>query len=121
MRPQSAGKTGGYKQAPGLLLVEHALLSLLDHVKHQRLSLEQVVEKVAHNPAKRYRVKERGFIREGYYADLVLVDTNQSTLVSRDNVHYHCAWTPFDGYQFSSSIQRTWVNGEQVYNGAPGE
>ena len=107
-----------YNQAPaGLPLVEHALLSLLDHVKHQRLSLEQVVEKVAHNPAKRYRVKERGFIREGYYADLVLVDTNQTTLVSHDNVHYHCGWTPFDGHRFSSKIQATWVNGELVYGG----
>lgn len=107
-----------YNLAPaGLPLVEHALPSLLDHVKHQRISLEQVVEKTAHNPAKRYGVKERGYIREGYYADLVLVDTHRPALVSHNNVHYHCAWTPFDGHQFSSSIQGTWVNGEQVYDG----
>ncbi len=107
-----------YNQAPaGLPLVEHALLSLFDHVKHGRLTLEQVVKKTAHNPALRYAVKERGFIREGYYADLVLVDTNQPTEVRHDNVHYHCAWTPFHGHQFSSSIQGTWVNGVQVFDG----
>lgn len=107
-----------YNQAPaGLPLVEHALLSLFDHVKHGRLTLEQVVEKTAHNPALRYAVKERGFIHEGYYADLVLVDTNQPTQVTHDNVHYHCAWTPFHGHQFSSSIQGTWVNGVQVFDG----
>jgi len=111
-------KQADYNQAPaGLPLVEHALLSLFDHVKHQRLGLTQVVEKTAHNPALRYRVKDRGFIREGYYADLVLVNTNQPTQVNHDNVHYHCAWTPFHGHSFTSSIQSTWVNGQQVFDG----
>jgi len=113
-----AEKQQDYNQAPaGLPLVEHALLSLLDTVKSQRLSIEQVVEKTAHNPAKRYAVKSRGFIREGYYADLVLVDTTKTTQVSNKNTYYHCGWTPFDGHEFSSSIQRTWVNGQQVFNG----
>jgi len=107
-----------YNQAPaGLPLVEHALLSLLDHVKHKRLSLEKVVEKTAHNPAIRYAINERGYIREGYYADLVLVDLNQETEVSHSNVHYHCGWTPFNGHKFSSQIQGTWVNGQQVFDG----
>ncbi len=111
-------KQADYNQAPaGLPLVQHALLSLLDHVKFQRLSLEQVVEKMAHNPALRYGVKERGFIREGYYADLVLVDTNGLTQVNHENVYYHCAWTPFNEHQFSSSIKSTWVNGQQVFDG----
>ena len=111
-------KQQDYNDAPaGLPLVEHALLSLLDHVKHQRLSIEQVVEKISHNPAKRYAVIDRGFIREGYYADLVLVDMNQTTKVSNENTLYHCGWTPFDKHQFSSSIQSTWVNGQQVFNG----
>lgn len=111
-------KQTDYTHAPaGLPLVEHALLSLLDHVKHQRLSLAQVVEKTAHNPALRYAVKARGFIREGYYADLVLVDTSCPTQVSDETVHYHCAWTPFHGHQFSSSVQGTWVNGIQVFDG----
>ncbi|UTW45095.1 dihydroorotase [bacterium SCSIO 12696] len=111
-------KQTDYHRAPaGLPLVQHALLSLLDHVKHQRLSLEQIVEKTAHNPAKRYGVKERGFIREGYYADLVLVDTNRATHVSHDNVYYRCGWTPFDDHQFSSSIRGTWVNGHKMFDG----
>jgi len=107
-----------YNQAPaGLPLVEHALLSLLDHVKHKRLSLEQVVEKTAHNPAIRYAVNERGYIREGYYADLVLVNLNQKTNVSHTNTHYHCGWTPFHEHSFSSRIQSTWVNGQHVFDG----
>ncbi|MDG1937370.1 MAG: dihydroorotase [Pseudomonadales bacterium] len=111
-------KQRDYNQAPaGLPLVEHALLCLFDHVKHQRLSIEQVVEKTAHNPAKRYAVKDRGFIREGYYADLVLVDMNQTTQASHENSRYLCGWTPFNDYQFSSSIRRTWVNGCQVFDG----
>jgi len=111
-------KQSNYNTAPaGLPLVEHALLSLFDHVHHQRLSLEQVVEKVCHNPALRYKVSERGYIREGYFADFVLVDTNQVTNVSHDNCRYHCGWTPFDGHQFTSRIQSTWVNGALVYNG----
>lgn len=107
-----------YNQAPaGLPLVEHALLSLLDHVKNKRLSLEQVVEKTAHNPAIRYGVTERGYIREGYYADLTLVDVNKTTEVSHSNNRYHCGWTPFHGHTFSSQIESTWVNGEQVFDG----
>ncbi len=111
-------KQQDYNCAPaGLPLVEHALLSLLDHVKHQRLSIEQVVSKTAHNPALRYAVADRGFVREGYYADLVLVDMNQITQVSHKNTRYHCGWTPFDNHQFSSRIQSTWVNGQQLFNG----
>ena len=105
-----------YPQAPaGLPLVQHALLSLLDHVKHQRLSITQVVEKTAHNPAIRYAIKQRGFLREGYYADLVLVDPKATQLVSKENILYKCAWSPFTGHQFSSRIKNTWVNGELVY------
>jgi len=111
-------KQQDYNQSPaGLPLVEQALLSLLESVKLKRLSIEQVVEKTAHNPAKRYAINERGFIREGYFADLVLVDMNQSTHVSNENTHYHCGWTPFDGHEFTSKIQSTWVNGQQVFNG----
>ena len=111
-------KQQDYDRAPaGLPLVEHALLSLLDHVKHQRLNLTQVVEKTAHNPAKRYAIVDRGFIREGYFADLVLVDMNQTTQASHEITHYYCGWTPFAGHEFSASIQSTWVNGLAVFNG----
>lgn len=113
-----AEKQVPYMKAPaGLPLVQHALLSVLDHVHHQRLSIEQVVEKVSHNPAIRYGVEERGFIREGYYADLVLVDPNRPSSVSHQNTLYRCQWTPFDGVQFSSQICATWVNGELMFNG----
>jgi len=111
-------KQQDYNQAPaGLPLVQHALVSLFDHVKHGCMSIEQVVEKTAHNPAKRYAVAERGFVREGYYADLVLIDTEQSTAVTHDSALYHCGWTPFVGHEFSSSIQSTWINGRQVFDG----
>lgn len=107
-----------YSQAPaGLPLVEHALLSLLEHVQHQRLTIELVVEKTAHNPALRYNIIDRGFIREGYFADLVLVDMNDSTLASHETAHYQCGWTPFDGHRFPAKIKATWVNGEQVFDG----
>ncbi|AIW21931.1 dihydroorotase [Vibrio coralliilyticus] len=107
-----------YEQAPaGMPLVQHALLSLLDHVDKGRLSLTQVVEKVSHNPALRYAIKDRGFIREGYYADLVLVDRDNSTSVTHDNSLYHCGWSPFAGHTFSSKIQSTWVNGNKVFDG----
>ncbi|MEM9101425.1 MAG: dihydroorotase [Pseudomonadota bacterium] len=111
-------KQTDYVHSPaGLPLVQHALLSLFDHVKHQRLRIEQVVEKTAHNPALRFAINERGFIRENYFADLILVDLEQPTLVTNDNVHYHCAWSPFANHEFSASIKSTWVNGQQVYDG----
>lgn len=107
-----------YNQAPaGLPLVEHALLSLFDHVHHNQLNITQVVEKTAHNPAKRYAIKERGYIKEGYLADFVLVDMNKPTKVSHENCRYMCGWTPFRQHEFSSSICGTWVNGQQVFDG----
>lgn len=105
-----------YEQAPaGLPLVQHALLTLFDHVRLGHMSLTQVVEKTAHNPAIRYGIQGRGFIREGYYADLVLVDAHTLTPVSHENSLYHCGWSPFAGHEFSAQIQKTWVNGALVY------
>ncbi|WP_298942059.1 dihydroorotase [uncultured Psychromonas sp.] len=105
-----------YDQAPaGLPLVQHALLSLFDQAKKGQFSIAKIVEKTAHNPAIRYRIKDRGFIREGYYADLVLVDINTSTPVSNENSLYHCGWSPFAGHAFSAQIKNTWVNGDLVY------
>ncbi|KJY84620.1 dihydroorotase [Vibrio galatheae] len=105
-----------YEQAPaGLPLVQHALLTLFDHVRLGHMSLTQVVEKTAHNPAIRYGIQGRGFIREGYYADLVLVDAHTPTRVSHENSLYHCGWSPFSGHEFSAQIQKTWVNGALVY------
>lgn len=110
-------KQVGYEQAPaGLPLVQHALLSLLDQVRLGHLTIEQVVEKTAHNPAVRYAINERGFIREGYFADLVLIDPQSTTKVTEENNLYHCGWSPFAGHTFSSQIQNTWVNGSLVYS-----
>ncbi|MCG9581420.1 dihydroorotase [Vibrio tubiashii] len=109
-------KQVAYEQAPaGLPLVQHALLTLFDQVKSGHLTMAQVVEKTAHNPAIRYAINERGFIREGYFADLVLVDPQSTTRVSNENSLYHCGWSPFAGHNFSSQIQNTWVNGDLVY------
>ncbi|USD61389.1 dihydroorotase [Vibrio sp. SCSIO 43140] len=106
-----------YDKAPaGLPLVQHALLTLMDHVHYGRLSVSDVVEKTAHNPAIRYGVENRGFIREGYYADLVLIDCDSVTQVTHENTFYHCGWSPFSGHSFSSRVKRTWVNGEMVFD-----
>lgn len=111
-------KQQDYTHAPaGLPLVEHALLTLLDHVQAQRLTLPQVIEKTAHNPALRYGIVDRGFLREGYFADLVLVDPNSATQASHASSRYLCGWTPFDGHVFNSCIRSTWVNGRQVFDG----
>ena len=113
-----AEKMTDYGHAPaGLPLVQHAMLSLFDHIRNNRLNIATVVEKTAHNPAKRYAIENRGFIREGYFADLVLVDMNQTTQVTHKNTEYKCAWTPFDKHEFCCKIQSTWVNGKQVYDG----
>lgn len=106
-----------YNQAPaGLPLVQHALLTLLDQVNREALSITQVVEKTAHNPAIRYAIEDRGFIREGHYADLVLVDTDSSTLTTHENSLYKCGWTPFAGHTFSAQIKSTWVNGNLIFD-----
>ena len=106
-----------YNQAPaGLPLVQHALLTLLDQVNREALNITQVVEKTAHNPAIRYAIEDRGFIREGHYADLVLVDTDSSTLTTHENSLYKCGWTPFAGHTFSAQIKSTWVNGNLVFD-----
>ncbi|MCG9659402.1 dihydroorotase [Vibrio mediterranei] len=105
-----------YEEAPaGLPLVQHALLSLLDQVHQGHMTMTQLVEKTAHNPAVRYGVQQRGFVREGYYADLVLIDPDTTTLVTNDNSLYHCGWSPFNGHSFSAQINKTWVNGNLVY------
>ena len=109
-------KKNNYLNAPsGGPLVQHALISMMEHVKKGKITIERVVEKMAHNPAILFRIKERGFIREGYYADIVVVDHSRSYSVQQSNILYKCGWSPFEGYTFSSSINKTFVNGEIVY------
>ncbi|MCB2146057.1 MAG: dihydroorotase [Deltaproteobacteria bacterium] len=111
-----AEKQQPYLRAPsGLPLVQHALVSLLEHVHEGALTLEQVVEKTAHNPARLFDVSERGYLREGYWADLVLVDLNRPTVVDDQPVHYRCGWTPFAGRTFRSSIAATFVSGHPAF------
>ncbi|WP_024869503.1 dihydroorotase [Pseudoxanthomonas suwonensis] len=106
-----------YLQAPsGLPLVQYALLAAIELVHEGKLDITRVVEKASHAPAQLFDVKERGFLREGYWADLVLVD-DQPLTVRREDVLSKCGWSPFEGTTFRSRIASTWVNGQQVWNG----
>lgn len=110
-------KSKAYSAAPsGGPLVQHALLAMLDKVKEGKITLERVVEKMAHAPAILFRINKRGFIREGYAADLVLVAQTPGLAVQKDNLLYMCGWSPFEGHQFSNHIHSTYVNGNCVYN-----
>jgi len=109
-------KSNVYTKAPsGGPLVQHALISMMEHVKNGKITIERVVEKMAHNPAILFRIEERGFIREGYYADLVIVNPSKKYSVSKNNILYKCKWSPFEGCDFSSTIDTTFVNGKIVY------
>lgn len=106
-----------YLKAPaGLPLVQDALLCALEQAHRGVFSLEKVVALTAHNPARRFGVVDRGFIREGYWADLALVDLEQTTDVTAERVLYKCGWSPFEGRKFSSSVVATWINGSLAWN-----
>ncbi len=106
-----------YTKAPsGGPLVQHALLALLEMRKQDKISIEKIVEKACHNVAIMYQIEKRGYIKEGYYADLVLVDLQKSQTVTKDNILYKCGWSPFEGTTFSSTILSTFVNGNLIYN-----
>jgi dihydroorotase len=111
-------KSKSYNQAPsGGPLVQHALLAMLEKAKEGIISVERVVEKMAHAPATCFQLAERGFIREGYYADLVVVDPSEVITVEKSNLLYKCGWSPFEGVTFSHKIAGTYVNGTLVYDG----
>ena len=118
--PHTLGeKSQTYLKAPsGGPLVQHALLAMLEKVKEGVLSIEKVVEKMAHAPAICFQLAERGFIREGYYADLVVVDPSQTVKVDKSNILYACGWSPFEGFTFSNKITGTFVNGNLVWDGS---
>ena len=106
-----------YLQAPsGLPLVQYALLAAIELVHEGRLDITRVVEKASHAPARLFDVKERGFLREGYWADLVLVEDSPLS-VRREDVLSKCGWSPFEGTTFRSRIASTWVNGQLAWNG----
>jgi len=109
-------KNKTYLEAPsGGPLVQHALVALIEMHRRGRISMEKIVEKTAHNPAILFQIKDRGYIREGYKADLVLVDLNAPWAVKKENIFYKCGWSPFEGTTFRSRVTHTLVNGELVY------
>ncbi len=109
-------KQANYWNAPsGLPLVQHGLLMMLEAYKQHKISLEKIAEKMAHAPAICFQIKERGFVREGYFADLVLFDLENPTIVTKEDLEYKCSWSPFEGYTFDSQITHTIVSGHLAY------
>jgi dihydroorotase len=110
-------KEQSYLKAPsGGPLVQHSLQAMLQFHKQGKISLEQIAKKMCHNVADLFRIEKRGYIKEGYYADLVLVNLKKDETVSKSNLLYKCGWSPFEGYTFNSSIEKTFVNGHLVYD-----
>ncbi len=110
-------KANMYFSAPsGGPLVQHALIALLEKVKQGYLSIELMVEKMAHAPATLFAIENRGYLREGYFADVVVVDPNTSLTVNKSNLLYKCGWSPFEGTTFSNSVDSTFINGRLAYS-----
>jgi len=105
-----------FQSMSGAPMVQHALNCMLEFYKQERISLEKIVEKMCNNPAILYGMTNRGFIREGYFADLTLVDLNSPWTVAKDNLLYKCAWSPLEGTRFQTAIKQTFVNGNLVYD-----
>jgi len=109
-------KAGPYEHAhSGLPLVQHPLLLMLDYYKRGRISLEKIVEKMSHAVAECFRIEDRGYIREGYFADVVVVDMNVPTTVTKENILYKCGWSPLEDFVFPARVLQTFVNGNSVY------
>lgn len=110
-------KNNPYTKAPsGGPLVQHALLAMLQKEREGRIGLEKIVEKMCHNPTKLFDIDRRGYIREGYYADLVQINRNSQNEVKTSNILYKCGWSPFEGTTFDSTVVRTFVNGHLAYD-----
>jgi len=110
-------KDNPYMKCPsGLPLVQHALVQMMEHSKDGKLSLPQLVHKMAHAPATCFKIKDRGYIREGYKADLVQVSEDQPWKVDSSNILYKCGWSPFEGHKFQSRVVRTFINGHLSYD-----
>lgn len=106
-----------YFSAPsGGTSIQHLLLGALELSNKGIITKERIVELLSHNPAILYKIKDRGFIREGYYADLVLIDPNKTQIINNDNLHYKCGWTAYAGIELSNSVSHTFINGELVYH-----
>jgi len=109
-------KFGIYTEShAGLPLVQHSLQLMLHYHLQGKISIKKIVKKMSHDVATCFNIKERGFIREGYYADLVLVDLNKQTTITKENILYKCGWSPLEGFIMPASIEKTFVNGHPVY------
>jgi dihydroorotase len=110
-------KAQTYFKAPsGGPLIQHSLVAMLEFYHRGKISLEKIAQKMCHNPAKLFRIVDRGFIREGHYADLVLVDLNDPWVVSRENIVAKCGWSPFEGETMRARVTHTLVSGHLAYN-----
>jgi dihydroorotase len=111
-----AEKQNSYFKAPsGLPLVQHSLNVMLEFYHEGKITPERIVEKMCHAPAECFQIAERGYIREGYFADLVLVDPEKTFRVTKDNLHYKCGWSPFQGKQFTGEVTHTFISGHLAY------
>ncbi len=109
-------KINPYMTCPsGGPLVQHAVVAMFEAHHQGKISVEKIVEKMCHNPAKIFKIEKRGFIREGFYADLAIVNTHLPWNVKKENILYKCGWSPFEGYNFKSRVTHTFVNGKLVY------
>ena len=110
-------KSKKYLECPsGGPLVQHGLVSMLQHYLNKKISIEKIVTKMCHNPADLFQVEKRGYVRKGYFADLVLIDLNSPWKVEKKNILYKCKWSPFENIVFDSKVTQTFVNGKLVYN-----
>jgi len=109
-------KENAYLNCPsGGPLVQHGLLAMMEFYHQGKISMERIVEKMCHNPAILFEIEKRGYVREGYYADLVLVDSQEDWTVSQENILYKCGWSPFEGQNFQSKVTDTFVSGHHLY------
>jgi len=105
-----------YFQAPsGIPSIQHSLLMMLELVNQGVLTIEKLVEKMSHNPAILFDIKDRGFIRENYFADFILIDSNQKTTISKENIYYKCKWSPLENHTFNNKLISTYINGKKVF------
>jgi len=110
-------KNNTYFKAPsGVPLIQHTLNVMLDFYHQGKISLERIVEKMCHAPTECFRLAQRGYIREGYWADLAIVDVNEEWTVAKDNIHYKCGWSPFEGKTFKGKVKSTIVSGHLAYH-----
>ena len=110
-------KQNNYLNCPsGGPLVQHSLIVMYEHYLNKKITLQKIVEKMCNNPAKIFKINKRGYIKEGYYADLVILDPNKKQTIGSNNILYKCGWSPFEGKTFNSVITHTFVNGHLAFN-----